>query len=138
RHTRRAHGAPDADRVGAAARACRRARTHAHAPAVVRRGVAARVRQRRAVSARARHEPAPQGGAEPGAARLHRDRAGRRIPAGAAALMPSRVLRLRGTRAWLLSFGLMAALSMLLVANRELLNQRQAPVALALLLVVLL
>ena len=40
--------------------------------------------------------------------------------------------------AWALSFGLLAAISTLFVANRSLLNQRQAPVALTLLLVVLL
>jgi two-component system sensor histidine kinase KdpD len=52
--------------------------------------------------------------------------------------MSTRAPWLRRARAWALSFGLLAALTALSVAYRPLLNQRQAPVALTLLMVVLL
>ncbi|AHG89124.1 ATP-binding region ATPase domain protein [Gemmatirosa kalamazoonensis] len=51
--------------------------------------------------------------------------------------MPRRLLHVSGVRAWVVSFGLLFAISALFIANRALLNQRQAPVALTLLMVVL-
>ena len=45
---------------------------------------------------------------------------------------------LRRARAWLLTFGLLGAISLLFFAGRALLKQRQAPVAVTMLMVVLL
>src|SRR6185503_2102176 len=102
-----------------------------------RRRLGARVRQRRPVPAGARHQHAPQDRARSVAADVRDHRAGRRLPPRARALMPIRVLRLRGPRAWVVWGATLAAVSTLLVHYRALLGQRQAPVTLVFLLIIL-
>ena len=129
---RRGAAAPHADRVADSGDTPRGRGPNADAPADLRRGVGAAVRQSAAILARAHHQSSAEDRGRSGCPATHHHRAGRRLSSGIGALT---VAIRRDLVPWIVWIAMMAVVTVVLVQVRDTIDQ--VHVVLVYLLVVL-